>query len=374
MKAIIVEDDPWIAELLRLLVIDLNPGIDIQQFTGSTDAQNQLLTTPADLVITDLHLSDGSGLDVLRAASRRWPNSLRILTTADISREVVLEARRAGAQDFIAKPFRADEARTRLARLLAKEQASASLSTSMGNLDGFLDACLQQPLRLAWRSPEQKQLAAEAGDQLGRDAFLKLAYAEPLVALHSLRRTNQQLAHGHETCNSLEEAWQRLGGAGCAALARNLARAGSVLEHPFLQQLAADFATEQDALSKTLERLSAYQSIASGPLSTAIGFSRLGEIAVISAIQHYLNYGQQVEPEQMQAHIRTRAAAFGNCIKTQQQLPFLLRELAGALFQLPQSGLRKDRILMRIAALETGFTPPAPEQLLQLRRLIGLPA
>ncbi|WVM90291.1 hypothetical protein UMZ34_08735 [Halopseudomonas pachastrellae] len=100
--------------------------------------------------------------------------------------------------------------------------------------------------------------------------------------------------------------------------------------------------------------------------------SRLGELAVISAIQHFLNYGQQADEASMRALINQHASAFGNSIKIQQQLPFLLRELTGALFHLPAAGLRKDRILLRIAALETGFTNPDPAQLEQLRRLINL--
>ncbi|MFT6429098.1 MAG: hypothetical protein ACJAXR_001925 [Halopseudomonas sp.] len=54
------------------------------------------------------------------------------------------------------------------------------------------------------------------------------------------------------------------------------------------------------------------------------------------------------------------------------KLPFLIRELIGALFKLPQSSLRKDRVIMRIAALETGLDDD-PIQLSQLRQWVGLP-
>lgn len=128
---------------------------------------------------------------------------------------------------------------------------------------------------------------------------------------------------------------------------------------------------EREALAKALKRLSAHQSIAAGPLDTAVNFCRLGEMAVICAIQHYQNYGQQADDDTIKQMVNDYAAPFGNQIKTQQQLPFLLRELTGSLFQLPQNGLRKDRILMRIAALETGFAKPDPSQLQQLLRLIG---
>ena len=54
----------------------------------------------------------------------------------------------------------------------------------------------------------------------------------------------------------------------------------------------------------------------------------------------------------------------------------LQRGVSGAVRErpgwLPAAGLRKDRILLRIAALETGFANPDPAQLEQLRRLINL--
>ena len=209
--------------------------------------------------------------------------------------------------------------------------------------------------------------------QTNQADYLTLARNEPLLALVSINRANREgLLRGREgACVSLSEAYEWLGSHTCAELARRLSRARIALEHPLLQRLAAGFMAEREALSDALKRLSAHQSIAAGPLDTAVNFCRLGEMAVICAIQHYLNYGQQADDDTIKQMVSDYAAPFGNQIKTQQQLPFLLRELTGSLFQLPQTGLRKDRILMRIAALETGFAKPDPSQLQQLLRLIG---
>ena len=372
MKVLIVEDDPWIAELFSLVIRDLDAHADVTLLASAVAAQNHLRGTTPDLLIADLNLPDGNGLDVVRTLAHKAPASLRLLTTANISRQLVLDARAAGITEIIAKPFKLDNLRDRLARLLSTEQSAAAETTSIGDLPSFLQARLQSTLRLAWSSPARQQQAAASAAQLNRAGFIALAETEPLLTVVALNRANLQLERGRETCLSPEDAWERLGQSACRELVQRLSQARIALQHPLLQQLASDLAEQQQRLGEALTRLGADRTIPTGALRTTVTCSRLGELAVISAIQHFLNYGQQADEASMRALINQHASAFGNSIKIQQQLPFLLRELTGALFHLPAAGLRKDRILLRIAALETGFTNPDPAQLEQLRRLINL--
>lgn len=372
MKVLIVEDDPWIAELFSLVIRDLDDSAEVALFASVVAAQNHLRDMTPDLLIADLNLPDGKGLEVARTLARKAPASRRLLTTANISRQTVKDARATGITEIIAKPFKLDNLRDRLARLLSTEQSAAAETTSIGDLPSFLNARLQGPLRLAWSSPARQQQAAASAAQLNRAGFIELAEAEPLLTVVALNRANRQLERGRETCLSPEDAWERLGQSACRELVQRLAQARIALEHPLLQQLASDLSEQQQRLGEALTRLGADRTIPTGALRTTVTCSRLGELAVISAIQHFLNYGQQADEASMRALINQHASAFGNSIKIQQQLPFLLRELTGALFHLPATGLRKDRILLRIAALETGFASPAPAQLEQLRRLIKL--
>ena len=372
MKVLIVEDDPWIAELFSLVIRDLDDSAEVALFASVVAAQNHLRDMTPDLLIADLNLPDGKGLEVARTLARKAPASRRLLTTANISRQTVKDARAAGITEIIAKPFKLDNLRDRLARLLSTEQSAAAETTSIGDLPSFLNARLQGPLRLAWSSPARQQQAAASAAQLNRAGFIELAEAEPLLTVVALNRANLQLERGRETCLSPEDAWERLGQSACRELVQRLSQARIALQHPLLQQLASDLSEQQQRLGEALTRLGADRTIPTGALRTTVTCSRLGELAVISAIQHFLNYGQQADEASMRALINQHASAFGNSIKIQQQLPFLLRELTGALFHLPATGLRKDRILLRIAALETGFASPAPAQLEQLRRLIKL--
>jgi len=73
------------------------------------------------VVLTDLRLGDGSGLEVLAAARAREPRSAVVLMTAHGSVEAAVEAMREGAVDFLQKPFELAELEARV--LLAASHA-----------------------------------------------------------------------------------------------------------------------------------------------------------------------------------------------------------------------------------------------------------
>src|SRR6185369_4304285 len=60
---------------------------------------------PFPLVLTDLVMPDGSGIDVLSAAKERAGATEVIVMTAHSTLESAIDAMRKGAYDFVAKPF-----------------------------------------------------------------------------------------------------------------------------------------------------------------------------------------------------------------------------------------------------------------------------
>jgi DNA-binding NtrC family response regulator len=66
-------------------------------------------TEQPTVVLLDINLPDGSGLDVLREVKRRQPQSVIIMITANIMIEDTLSALRGGAYDFIGKPVSLEE-------------------------------------------------------------------------------------------------------------------------------------------------------------------------------------------------------------------------------------------------------------------------
>jgi len=70
-----------------------------------TDAKKLTEQGEMDVVVTDLRLPDGEGLEVLRLARERFPLLPVVLMTAHGSIEIAVKAVKEGAYDFVAKPF-----------------------------------------------------------------------------------------------------------------------------------------------------------------------------------------------------------------------------------------------------------------------------
>ena len=75
-----------------------------------------------DAILTDLVMHDLSGLEVLKEARRLQPDAAVIMVTGHASVETAVDAMRFGAGDYLTKPVRLAELRTRLARVIESVQ------------------------------------------------------------------------------------------------------------------------------------------------------------------------------------------------------------------------------------------------------------
>ena len=76
----------------------------------------------------DLKLPDGTGLEVLRHAREHRLDTPFIIITAHTTPQHALEALRAGAAEYLSKPFNVDDLKTILTKLLAKKSPMTSPS------------------------------------------------------------------------------------------------------------------------------------------------------------------------------------------------------------------------------------------------------
>ncbi len=129
---LIVDDD----EDMRSLLLEFigRMSISVRAAASLAEAQRFLRgeADPFDLVMTDLRLPDGSGLEVVRTAHARKPDTLVSIITGYASLETAIEAIRLGAYDYITKPFTLDQIGVQIRNmiqrvLLARENARLSL-------------------------------------------------------------------------------------------------------------------------------------------------------------------------------------------------------------------------------------------------------
>ena len=115
-RILIVDDEPSVRDSLARTVE--REGHEVALAPDLRTGRRLLAEGAFDVLLTDLRLGDGSGLDLVTAA-RQASAALRIVVmTAFGSVELAVEAMRRGADDFIEKPFQPDVLRKRLERLL----------------------------------------------------------------------------------------------------------------------------------------------------------------------------------------------------------------------------------------------------------------
>jgi DNA-binding NtrC family response regulator len=115
-RILVVDDDPGLSEVIGMLLEREGYGVD---HASTVKAGLERIHVPSvDLVITDLKLPDGTGLDVIAGVRARRPRLPIIMITSYSSMESAIDALRAGANDYIIKPFNNDEFLRAIARAL----------------------------------------------------------------------------------------------------------------------------------------------------------------------------------------------------------------------------------------------------------------
>jgi two-component system response regulator PilR (NtrC family) len=98
-RILIVDDEKGMRDLLSIMLKKDGYRVDTAESAGR--ARDLVVKTSYDLVISDIAMPDGSGVDVLRAAKEVQPDTLVILITAYASTESAIEALKLGAYDYI---------------------------------------------------------------------------------------------------------------------------------------------------------------------------------------------------------------------------------------------------------------------------------
>lgn len=105
-KILVVDDEPSVTESLELVLCEA--GHKVLTVDSFANAKGILQENRADLVITDLRLSDASGIDVIKHVKQTAPDTEVILMTGYGSVDITIEAIKAGAYYYLEKPYTKD--------------------------------------------------------------------------------------------------------------------------------------------------------------------------------------------------------------------------------------------------------------------------
>jgi two-component system response regulator HydG len=168
----VLDDEQRMVDIIAMVL--RRDGHDVTPFTSATGALAALEQRPFDLLLTDLKMPELSGLEVLRRARELEPELPVILITAHATVSTAIDAMRAGAFDYVEKPFDNTELKTLVRRALdvtrlARENRylRAELA-SQHSLDAIVaeSAALRDVLdrvRRAARSPSTVLVTGESG-------------------------------------------------------------------------------------------------------------------------------------------------------------------------------------------------------------------
>lgn len=118
-KILIVDDDPFILELLGIFISSFG-----YEFTAAEDglqAVDQLKEDDYTIVITDMKMPRMDGMQLLRHIKEYYPSIDVIVVTGYTGSFSYTDVIKAGASDFISKPFNADELEAKLNRIIREQ-------------------------------------------------------------------------------------------------------------------------------------------------------------------------------------------------------------------------------------------------------------
>jgi len=106
-NVLIVDDEESMRHLLAVILRDR--GYDVRAVSNGEDALKELAARDYDLVLSDVRMPRMDGLALLREALRMRPELTFIVMSAYGTLDTAIEAMKAGAYDYVGKPFRPDE-------------------------------------------------------------------------------------------------------------------------------------------------------------------------------------------------------------------------------------------------------------------------
>lgn len=357
VEVLIAEADPWTANLLQQLVLDVCGDARVLQVSDGQAALARCKRRLPDLVIADGELPGLDGLELLRQLRRhpRTPALPFVLISGRLDASSVRAARPLAPSAYLAKPFNAESLRQRLRTLLPAPAAAVAVRQPLllSELRDYLDTVREEGQGAPLLSDVRN--AVSQGLQTGEQDLGELEAvfgSDPQITALLIAAASTAAQHQGVPCHTLAQALHRLGVARTLNLVLGLAvQRNAQLRDPRLAELASH-TWQQARRSAELARWLALELKLDAELCYTAGLlHNLGELALLRSLQDWQEAGGELSDEQIADAMLRRSASFGSALRIRWRLPFGLRELIAALYGLGSGVFSREALVLNLTGL-----------------------
>ncbi len=133
MKILVIEDDSTVGQFVKRGLEEQRWGVEL--VANGEEGEQRALSGAHDLVILDMRLPGKSGLDVLTALRGRGFERPVLVLTAQDAVDAKVSTLRAGADDYVTKPFAFEELLARVEALARRPRSIASTVLRVADLE-----------------------------------------------------------------------------------------------------------------------------------------------------------------------------------------------------------------------------------------------
>jgi response regulator of citrate/malate metabolism len=217
-RVYLLEDDPLVAKINAQMVGSI-AGFEVVGMARTVrQAKKEILELYPDLLLLDIYLPDGSGLDLLHELRSQRHGVVAMMITAANDRDSVQKALSDGVLDYLVKPFERPRLEVALERFLLHQKIQAEARLSQQSIDALLghkpepdlpkgiDQHKLEQVKTTLRGAAQPNSAEDVAAALGISRVTAWRYLEHLCAAGWARLETEQAGAGRPT-----KRYRRLG-------------------------------------------------------------------------------------------------------------------------------------------------------------------
>ncbi|MBC8617167.1 sigma-54-dependent Fis family transcriptional regulator [Parabacteroides faecis] len=134
---LIVEDDITFSLMLKTWLG--KKGFEVKTFSSVSDAKRQIENGGYDLILSDLRLPDGDGIDLLKWVKEKQTSLPLIMMTSYAEIQTAVQAIKLGASDYIAKPLNPEELLGKIRELIKTVPAEHRLAVKSSESNTYIE-------------------------------------------------------------------------------------------------------------------------------------------------------------------------------------------------------------------------------------------